>query len=1009
MRKFELPIGHLSASIRAILSIEEEEALLGRIRIKGRRAEKDDKKKGGRWHRPASFDIPGPFSVRPISPSGTTSFHFSMIPVTRGADKSLVLNVDGKMRLSPDALADHDKYISRPGAVEAISPSDFDRYLNRDGAFATEDHVAPALFTNIDPDPAVRASYWNAVCRCERKAGPDKLIFTPDRLSRASWQNIANLDALPEVVRNVAAQFAAQSKHGQKARKVQAVELPATEAKKVIQLVKALGEKWPVKAAPLRIAKGRGGRVQYRITTEFPAMLDAGARVRIAQAFCLRLEAAGIMYVAAIHAPDHHNDARNYHLHIAMHDRPAKKIGDLWDFEISRPKEGQYNRLEYPHRQNKIADFARDPDGKDHRLYGSTMIKAMRESFAEICNEEIVAAGSTRFFDPRTFEEMGIEREPTAPLGTRAAPLEAAGVATKRGTENAEVIWSGEFGDARREAERRSEERRLFMKLLADASVASNVDAELRQRLVQLAVEYKPCAQVLDHVEGELLIYDVSVRMVRARPDRTIETCDRLLEAIRDGKANRSEVNAKSAIESRGREAKRFLRMIDSVRQVHGHGIEHSRRNAALVEAKLAAIVEQSTPLLERNHDLTLEKPAPSPEKRVPPPSPITADRGLAHRLLDRILQDGLHVLPPEGDHTFYRVAGVTREELRALKDPAVVVVAQKRLGEIYRIQAKRIHAAADALTKVGQHRLEIYATQSALYARILKDVRAYQEHPAFIERVAEPKKASEQIRDDSSERRDEPHLERYAGAIKGIAQRIGKFRKAKEHAVNERSVVVEPEPTMPLTASSNVYVMPPRQDTDRAEAVQNLANAILTDRSLKVFMENGALKIDASAAPQWAAAVHAFEAEGVIISAVRERHDSPWLDCDAEEISRTIATVEMALNEMPGRPVVRQGRTYHLTCPISEITEIVERWQGFDRMQSALMRVHIKWRDIETKETKRSEARIPARAISPAIQADPRALVAEQQSPIHPSIANDPTVFETYRAWRSGKDGQGI
>lgn len=125
------------------------------------------------------------------------------------------------------------------------------------------------------------------------------------------------------------------------------------------------------------------------MTAEFPDGLDAAGRRAITQAICDRLDSAGIMYVAAIHAPDHHNDHRNHHLHLACHDRPARKIGDRWDFTIAEEVEGQHRRVRYPYAQKKVAEWSRDPDGGNHRYYGSTSVAEMRAFFADRCNEEL--------------------------------------------------------------------------------------------------------------------------------------------------------------------------------------------------------------------------------------------------------------------------------------------------------------------------------------------------------------------------------------------------------------------------------------------------------------------------------------------------------------------------------------------------------------------------------------------------------------------------------------------
>src|SRR3546814_18668078 len=93
---------------------------------------------------------------------------------------------------------------------------------------------------------------------------------------------------------------------------------------------------------PFEFKSGRGGSVQFRLVAELPYELTPEDRALIVQNFCDHLggpetrdgadggqQSVGMMYTAVIHAPDAHNDLRNYHLHIVAPDRQAKSLSEL--------------------------------------------------------------------------------------------------------------------------------------------------------------------------------------------------------------------------------------------------------------------------------------------------------------------------------------------------------------------------------------------------------------------------------------------------------------------------------------------------------------------------------------------------------------------------------------------------------------------------------------------------------------------------------------------------------
>lgn len=355
------PIGHCSAKLRRLLSLEEEEIGKPSIRIKdqAKQAASNSSARGNRFTRVADFSVPGTFGGRFISTDGRSTFHFSLEPVSKTADGGCrITSARGTAALAKNATAEHDSYLGRDGAVLAITPANFDGYAVRTGAVAAGEH-SRAIRSNISEDPGKRRRYWLAVHKHENAPGKDRITFTPKDASRAAWQRLAGDERVPAPVRAIAAELAKPGSK-RKERKIPLEDL-GLDPDRARQCVETIRDVLGPSGKGARLSLCRGGRVQYRLTAELPQGLDDSGRFKVMNQFCDELEQVGFMYVAAIHAPDFHKDHRNYHLHIAFHDPPARMIGDRWDFEIAEPVPGQSNRLRYPHEQKKIEAWSRAP------------------------------------------------------------------------------------------------------------------------------------------------------------------------------------------------------------------------------------------------------------------------------------------------------------------------------------------------------------------------------------------------------------------------------------------------------------------------------------------------------------------------------------------------------------------------------------------------------------------------------------------------------------------------
>src|SRR5690606_33305403 len=367
-----------------------------------------------------------------------------------------------------------------------------------------------------------------------------------------------------------------------------------------------------------KIVKGRGGRTQFRLTAEFPTGLNASARPRIMIGFCKYLEETRVMYTAAIHAPDEHNDARNDHLHIAYYDRPCSRLEDgRWDFEVKEKVAGQHNRFRYPKRQPKVASMSRASEGENYRAHRATVIYRMREKFAELCNDELRQAGISRLFDPRTYEAMGIERTPTKPLGTGAAPLEAAGVPTRTGIAHAEIVWTFALEQARLACEKRQQARDEARRAIAESlerlsgQVAPARVEGPRARLKEMA----DLSAFLDLHEAEIEEFRITLEMAYARPNKTVETCERILAAIEDGKGSAADRRDQALIIERRSEAIAFIQQIDSIMMEGMKTIKPIREQVGSARARFAGLQKELPKQLEV---LTHEVGAPEGPRAQP-------------------------------------------------------------------------------------------------------------------------------------------------------------------------------------------------------------------------------------------------------------------------------------------------------------------------------------------------------------------------------------------------------
>ena len=361
---------------------------------------------------------PGPINVgRPVNQLGASSFHFKITSIAKDSF------FDGFARrpMSAGSVAsNHQSYLERGGADAAQNQ----QYLERG---APERGPVVASFGNLGRSFGERRDFWDTVAGAEHAPASFAIATLHFCRDPEFWKEVRSDPAAPDPLRSALAS---------NSRKLILKDVVTT------CLLMAYLRTFPATdKPPVVISPGRGGRIQTRMVIELPHEVSDQTRRSIAEAFCDNMfgKKPGIRHWAVIHAPDEHNDAKNYHLHIAFHDRPARKIPDqtgrrVWDFEICEQrydKKNRNSRLRRPKRQNRDREFSR-------RDWPATA----RKQYAEIVNRALKDAGLTPRFDPRKYTEMGIDLDTIPRASARAYSAEKRGVVTEAASPTIEAQWA---------------------------------------------------------------------------------------------------------------------------------------------------------------------------------------------------------------------------------------------------------------------------------------------------------------------------------------------------------------------------------------------------------------------------------------------------------------------------------------------------------------------------------------------------------------------------------------
>lgn len=337
--------------------------------------------------------------------------------------------------------------------LSAGEAPDHDRYIGRMEAVAIQPDGTRALITNIDPHDEERARFWSLVEKHEAVASNDQMsLRISDR--PAFWATVSRQPDCPAELR----QALGTNTPNQTIR----FDIPSGKAMRAF-LDKQPGWVKPTKANKASGTKpfaafhdGRKGRIQYRVVGELPDELGIEGRFAIVRDFAAMFERRKMPFVAVMHAPDHHNNEKNWHFHLIYYDRPCRRISasdivdlerrgygtdelqpGMWDFTVVTPKRGRTNGKATPLKQNKVAEVT-----------GEAWIQTLRCELAAITNRHLARAGVERRLDPRRYTEMGIVADQQEHLGTRQAAAETRGETTKTGTANERRQWKAIMAEA---------------------------------------------------------------------------------------------------------------------------------------------------------------------------------------------------------------------------------------------------------------------------------------------------------------------------------------------------------------------------------------------------------------------------------------------------------------------------------------------------------------------------------------------------------------------------------
>lgn len=404
------------------------------------------------------FHLASPLSSRPRQSAESRIPHFSITRVT--ATYSAVKGTNGLWhlaRVGDGTASAHFDYVTEGTELTFGKHVDYIRRINAldrgddsgicdvlDAAADVAEHNANAIISNIKGGRERQRSLFEAAERLEhidRRPNEFDMYMSTEWTEEIERLVRNNLQPNDKTLREIAKKLRLEhdkllkkegrSKAGQH-RQVKVARLPKATAETYLNLFRrSFGDMVQFKPA-------RSGRSALRLVAELPSGLNALQRREVVEAFCNKLNAKGMMYVAAIHAPDSHSNVRNHHVHVDCYERTSAWLPEAgcWDFEYQVRVNGKLKR---PLLQSKVRLSAEA--GEAGRVNDATILRHMFIDSANMVMKRLKRPGYLK----GTYKDNSVHKTPLAHMGSKSSAAERQGRATAVGSRNARIIVNDEL------------------------------------------------------------------------------------------------------------------------------------------------------------------------------------------------------------------------------------------------------------------------------------------------------------------------------------------------------------------------------------------------------------------------------------------------------------------------------------------------------------------------------------------------------------------------------------
>lgn len=480
------------------------------------------------------FQLSAPFKTapRPKAPgSGAVTFHFSVTHVSKTNH-----TVAAYARRSPSGNAAHyGSYIERDGAAETFIDPESPAFAaghqglsngglqfrqeggTAPGGYEEEGAVVVSSFGNLGDTREERLEFWRKLENAERSPRSHGFIINPLR-GADFWDAV---ERYADAGHSIPEHLANAMDHCRDRVDPYKVRLADSEAIALLKFAHTMGDFQATGA--IKVSPGRGGRVQTRIIGELPYEITAAQRLKLAREYCEAFEEQGLRYWAVIHAPDKHNDRRNFHLHVVLSERPARRIFNPdtitsdWDFDIVE---------EYLSKCRHKRTRRRFMQPRIRSMNSREWVKSERQRYCTILNDALEEAGSPKQYDARSYKDMGVPQKARKRIDPKIFAKERKGQWTEQGLTAACQQWSAAMGElheqsikASNHVDQTSKRNRSFLNLLYSAG---HPDTGVFQNLVRRTTDLH--SLLLSAALAEIAASFVADKMVsRARLKKPLD------------------------------------------------------------------------------------------------------------------------------------------------------------------------------------------------------------------------------------------------------------------------------------------------------------------------------------------------------------------------------------------------------------------------------------------------------------------------------------------------------